>query len=342
MFVSSVLLETTRVLKEEKLIRFLNNRTSPEENREVTEWLAENGAEDRFIDMLRKTWEAEALPQVTESKQRQLLEQIHRATVKHQRQRPASQVFGFFFTFGRMAATFLLVAFTAFYLHEAFLQRDTVEPLAALPPTKIQKHTQAGEKLTLRLPDQSEVIVNSLSTITFYSDFGVRTREIELEGEAFFTVAPDKERPFEVKTGTVKTTALGTAFNAYAREEVVRISLTEGKVAVAREDEQLSLEPGEMASVQLNAHSALRKGTFDPMQTTLWKEGMIRFQSEPFGEILQSLEHWYGVRFERSGDTNRKVTGLFKNESLDAILTGLSFSLGFDYEIDKKNVRIKF
>ncbi|WP_375582853.1 FecR family protein [Cyclobacterium xiamenense] len=329
-------------MKEEKLIRFLNHRTTPEENREVTEWLAENGAEDRFVDMLRKRWDEEEPPQVTESKQRQLLEQIHRATLKGQMKRPASQVFGFFFTFGRIAATFLLVAFTAFYLHEAFLQRDTVEPLAALPPTKIQKHTQAGEKLTLRLPDGSEVIVNSLSTIAFYSDFGSRTREIELEGEAYFSIAPDKARPFQVKTGTVHTTALGTEFNAYSRDEVIRISLTEGRVAVAKEDQLLSLEPGEMASVKLDGQSALRKGKFDPEQTTLWKEGMIRFQSKPFQEILQSLEHWYGVRFETSGDTGRKVTGLFKNESLEAILTGLSFSLGFDYEIDEKNVRIKF
>lgn len=329
-------------MKEEKLIRFLNNRTSPKENREVMEWLAENGAEDTFIGMLQRKWKSGKPAQVKEPKQRQLLERIHQATLKSRKEHQGKQIFGLFLRFGRIAATFLLVAFCIFYLYEALIRTKAVETLSEAAPTKIQKHTSAGEKLKVTLPDQSEVIVNSLSTISFYSDFGIRTREIELEGEAFFSIAPDKEKPFQVKTGAVKTTALGTAFNAYSRESEVRISLTEGRVNVANEDQILSLVPGEMAFVQLDDFSALTIEKFDPDQTILWKEGKIRFQSKPFSEILISLENWYGVRFETKAFANRKVTGLFNNESLEDILTGLSFSLGFEYQIDQKNVFIKF
>lgn len=329
-------------MKEEKLIRFLNNQTSARENREVMEWLAENGAEDRFIGMLRKEWKAGKPRKVEESKQRLLLEQIHQATLKSQKEQQGKLMFGQFLKFGRIAATYLLLGFCIFYLYEALIRTDTVETLTEGAPRKIQKHTAAGEKLKITLPDQSKVIVNSLSTLTFYTDFGISTREIELEGEAFFAIAPDKEKPFQVKTGPVKTTALGTAFNAYSRGEEVKISLTEGWVNVTNEAQMLSLEPGEMAPVHLNTFSALSKENFNLDQTTLWKEGKIRFQSKPFKEILQTLENWYGVEFETKAVDNRKVTGLFNNESLEDILTGLSFSLGFEYQINEKNVVIKF
>ncbi|MDN3686244.1 FecR family protein [Cyclobacterium jeungdonense] len=306
------------------------------------EWLAEDGAEDAFIGMLQRNWKSGKSSQVKELKQRQLLERIHQATLKSRKGPEGKQIFGLFLRFGRIAATFLLVAFSSFYLYEAFFRTKAVETLTEVAPRKIQKHTSAGEKLKLTLPDQSKVIVNSLSSITFYSDFGISTREVELEGEAFFSIAPDNEKPFMVKTGTVKMTALGTAFNTYAREEEVKISLTEGRVNVVKEKQVLSLVPGEMASVIKGNVSALTKEKFDPMVTTLWKEGKIRFQSKPFKEILQTLENWYGVRFETQAFANRKVTGLFNNESLEDILTGLSFSLGFEYQINQKNVLIKF
>ncbi|MBD3631135.1 MAG: FecR domain-containing protein [Cyclobacterium sp.] len=306
------------------------------------DWLKKAGSEDQFLNMLKKDWDSGKANKVSKLKQQEILGHIHQATLKSRNSLKGKQVFHYFLKFGKVAATFLLFLFSGYFLYEAIVFKDNETAVAEIPVTKITKQTAAGEKLRLTLPDRSEVIVNSLSTLNFSSDFGSNNREIELEGEAFFSVAPDKNKPFKVKTGTVVTTALGTAFNAYAREEEVKISLTEGSVHVAQKAEEISLLPGEMASVRFDAVSGLTKGTFDPDRTTLWKEGKIRFQSKPLREILQSLETWYGVRFETKAFDNRKVTGLFNNESLEDILTGLSFSLGFEYQIDQKNVVIKF
>lgn len=326
-------------MNKEKLKRFLNNQSTPGENREVRDWLDQAGSEKRFLRMLKEDWDSQEAEEVSRSRQQEILGQIHKATLKQNRVNPVFHSFG---KFARIAASFLLLLFSGYFLYELGLSHDDLTTVAEAAPIKIQKSTAAGEKLRLLLPDKSEVIVNSLSTITFYSDFGSSNREIELKGEAFFSVAPDKNKPFKVKTGTVVTTALGTAFNAYAREKEVKISLTEGSVNVVKEKQVLSLVPGEMASVVKGNVNTLTKEKFDPMVTTLWKEGKIRFQSKPLREILQSLETWYGVRFETKAFDNRKVTGLFNNESLEDILTGLSFSLGFEYQIDQKNVVIKF
>tara|TARA_R110001592_G_scaffold105385_3_gene296271 strand:+ start:4093 stop:5082 length:990 start_codon:yes stop_codon:yes gene_type:complete len=329
-------------LEEEKLIRFLNNHTTPKENREVLDWLSKADSEDKFFRMLHENWNSEETDKVSKLKQEQILGNIHHATLKSSKAPKGKQVFHQFFKFSKVAATFLLFIFSVYFLYEGIVLKEDQVEMTGIPVVEIRKQTTAGEKLRLTLPDGSAVIVNSLSTITFSSDFGSSNREIALEGEAFFSVAPNKNLPFKVKTGPVITTALGTAFNAYARDEGVKISLTEGKVNVTKEEQLLTLMPGEMATAQQNGFSDLSKGKFDPAQTTLWKEGKIRFKSKPFKEILQSLETWYGVRFEMKRDENRKVSGLFNNESLEDILTGLSFSLDFDYQINQKNVVIKF
>src|SRR5690606_6865004 len=97
------------------------------------------------------------------------------------------------------------------------------------------------------LPDQSKVILNSISSITFDSEFGKTNRLVTLEGEAFFEVTTDKESPFKVQTGDVETTALGTAFNAFSRDGQVEVSLTEGKVKVSHKINEVELSPGEKA-----------------------------------------------------------------------------------------------
>ena len=329
-------------MKEEKLIRFLNNRTSPKENREVLEWLSQDGSEERFVGMLQRKWDSENSDHVDALKQKKLLDRIHSATLKSRKIHKGGKIFEIFLKYGKVAATYLLFVFSAYFLFEAVIPKEKEEVVMAVEAIKIHKRVALGEKLKLTLPDKSEVIVNSLSTISFDSDFGVRNRDIELDGEAFFSVAPDKEKPFRVKTGSVTTTALGTSFNAFVRESEVRIALTEGKVSVGNESQLLSLVPGEMASLQEKDPMNLKKGKFDPAKTTLWKEGKIQFQSQPFGEVLNSLEKWYGVQFVSNANDNRKVTGLFTNESLEEILTGLSFSLVFEYEINDKNVIIKF
>src|SRR5690606_23420195 len=158
------------------------------------------------------------------------------------------------------------------------------------------------EKLTIILPDQSEVIMNSLSKLRFGSDYGKTERLIHLEGEAFFDVSPDPEKPFMVHSKNVVTTALGTAFNVYSRDKRVEIHLTEGKVSVKNEVQEVDLNPGEMAAVR----DSIDVGVFDEIQVTAWKEGKITFQKKKISEILSLLEKWYGVTFteKRSFDRN--------------------------------------
>ena len=328
---------------EEKLIRFLNNKSSPREREEVLQWLESPGVEQELETWMMARWENDPVPVSTdEAYYPRLLQKIHLATVGSAESRPKPPRRISILSIARMAATYLLLLFSGYLLYNSWTP-DSSEPLAeAVPAKTIERTTRAGEKLKVILPDKSEVTLNSLSTFRFDSNFGKKDRIISLDGEAYFEIASDPERPFKVHTGGVVTTALGTSFNAYYRDSKVEVALTEGKVRVSHNTNEVELMPGEMA-IRAPQGEGLKTRKFNIGHTTAWKEGKIRFKSMPLAEIISTLETWYGVTIVVQGnvDRQRKVSGLFDNESLEEILKGICFSLDLEHTISGKKVTIK-
>lgn len=322
---------------EEKLIRFLNDESSYEEKAEVCEWINQPGSEAALEEILRLNWTKDIpLDAGNKAIYKKMLKRIHQATA-------ATTTLPITNTkwprWMGMAASFLLLLFSSYLLSQMWKSdKPPAEPLSI-----IEKATAAGEKLTIRLPDQSMVILNSLSTIKFDTDFGKTKRSVHLEGEGYFEVKPDKDRPFVVHTQEVRTTALGTAFNINSRNGQVTVALTEGKVSVAHDEDKLILNPLQMALLDNSNQSILKLSSFDLRQVTAWKEGKITFKSKPLAEVLADLENWYGVEFSIKGnvDLKRKVTGIFDNNNLADVMNGLSFSLNLEYSINTTHVTIQ-
>lgn len=216
----------------------------------------------------------------------------------------------------------------------------------------VVKSAARGEMLKVMLPDRSVVILNADSRIEFRKEFSSDKREINLEGEAFFEVTPDKERPFIVTSGNVATTALGTSFNISCRldsmEKQVEISLVSGSVRVEKTGRKgteagwrdILLQPGQRAF--LDAQSQLAKTDFNEKEV-LWKNGILYFNATPFRDVLSILERWYDVDIEVvNNNADRQYSGEFKDETLENVLESIAFSGGFRYEIDDRKVRIDF
>ncbi|MFY0653795.1 MAG: FecR domain-containing protein [Cyclobacteriaceae bacterium] len=214
----------------------------------------------------------------------------------------------------------------------------------------LKKETQAGEKLTVKLPDGSIVKLNGASSIQYFSDFNNENRRISLEGEAFFDVAEDKTRPFMVTARNTTTTALGTTFNiqAYPEKKDVMVSLATGKVRVDQSNKEKLinnthyLEPGE----QLQYASGVEpiKSTFDPKDIISWKDGIITFTNADQDAVLAKLERWYGVKInvENTRSKDWDMTAKFDNQSLENVLKSMSYTLNFEYTILKTDIIIKF
>jgi transmembrane sensor len=214
----------------------------------------------------------------------------------------------------------------------------------AIESKYVTKSTEPGQKLTILLEDGSKVMLNSGSNLTYPEPFSDSSREIKLEGEAFFEVARDFDRPFVVNSGNLTTTVLGTTFNIhYYQDQPIKISLVTGKVLIDNEGEELILNPGEQISYS-EKDQVMQKRSFDYRKEIGWREGVIFFENADFADIVNTLERWYGVRISVKGNpaSNWVYQGIFDNQSLRVVLQRLSFSKEFEYFIEGKNVTIKF
>ncbi|KOH44860.1 FecR family protein [Sunxiuqinia dokdonensis] len=205
--------------------------------------------------------------------------------------------------------------------------------------------TKYGEKQTVILPDGSEVIMNSGSTLSYLSHFHAE-REVLLVGEAFFDVTRIPEKPFVVRSGGIATRVLGTSFNvkAYEDEDIVAVALKSGKVEIRNEASgawsAVTLIPGE--KLMAKSDNAIKMKASD--NDLSWQEGELTFDGSDFNDFVKKIERWYGVKIEVEGDPGDewRVNGKFKNKPLAVVLESISFAENIDYSLQGTQVKLRF
>lgn len=242
---------------------------------------------------------------------------------------------------GQVAATFL-VPLLSIGLAWLYVHNYTEEEVAW-----VECFVPSGEIRTVVLPDRSEVTVNSGSTLLYPATFKEKTRNIYLSGEAKFTVASDKRKPFIVKTGEMAVEALGTIFtvSSYPDSPFTIATLVEGKVrvAIASTDSNFILSPGEQ--IVHNKHtgeSRKQKARLD--YALAWEKGQLVFQSASLYSIIKELERHFGVTVYLNATdlSNEKITVKFLyGETLEEILYTLQQIIaGFKYKTEGNKVYI--
>ena len=212
------------------------------------------------------------------------------------------------------------------------ITKDTASTLVYHVNGKVTKsvlHTvevPVGGEFDLTLADGTRVWLNSDTKFRFPTYFSGETREVYVEGEAYFAVSKDAEHPFIVHTGGARVKVLGTEFNlcAYPEERVVT-TLAKGKVEVADGTCKVCLQPGEQAIYNKSVNNIeVRK--VDVTLYSSWLKGVFEFENMSLREIGKQLSRWYGVIFEFDdvGTGDRRFTGGIKKyiplyQSLDIL-----------------------
>lgn len=183
-----------------------------------------------------------------------------------------------------------------------------------------------GKRSTLILEDGTKVWVNAGSRIVYPVAFADKKREIYVNGEVFLEVAPDKKRPFVVKTKEMDVQVLGTSFNvmAYETDESASVVLVTGSVQVdTRDDEDFRLEPNRMFSYH-NGECDIKDVNVNDY--ILWKDGLYTYRSEHLSVILDRLSRYYGKKISYKSDVaDLRCSGkLDMQEDLEVVLDGLS------------------
>lgn len=157
-----------------------------------------------------------------------------------------------------------------------------------------------GEQMQVVLQDGSVVLLNSDSYLRYPKSFDLFSREIQLSGEGFFSVAKDRSRPFILNLNGVAVKVTGTEFNvkAYPDEEWVFVTLTKGNVYLQDQfDKKYSLAEGETAEYNRKSAACLILATKDEAAVTAWRSKSLNFYRTPLKDIIKVLERRYNVRF---------------------------------------------
>lgn len=203
-----------------------------------------------------------------------------------------------------------------------------------------------GQRAGITLPDGTIVHLNSESKLTYTPDFNGKLREVVLEGEAFFEVTPNKEKPFIVKTSVFDVEVLGTSFNVsvYNDENIVETALMEGKVKLTMQG--CPSKPVYLTPSQKFIYSRSdRQGTISIMEgdtERAWKQGILAFSAEPLEEVFRKIERWYGVtmHYDKESLVNDNFTGQFKMISIQEMMNILRMHYNLKFKIENNDIYI--
>ncbi len=254
------------------------------------------------------------------------------------------------------AAAFLLFVF----LTPAI--KKVLSPSISVSPYVYGEDSKAGERKSFQLTDGTKVMLNAGSTIKVSKNFNVSTREILLEGEAFFDVTHNAQKPFIIHTASMDVRVLGTAFNikAYPSDKTTETSLLRGSIEVTVKNDPgkvVILHPNEKiilinatkedvpvkASQKIPVSTPVRQKykisglTYSPMDSSLvevsWTDNKLVFDSESFEDIATRLERWYNVsiRIENPDVRQYRFTGGFDKKTIIQVLNALQLSRRFEY-----------
>lgn len=204
-------------------------------------------------------------------------------------------------------------------------------------------HVPAGQRVNLILPDGTDIWLNARTTLQYPVQFNKKERIVKLNGEAFFNVAKNKDKPFIVEALDKKVEVLGTEFNitAYSdKPDMFEVALMKGSVKLLSgqgKDGSLTLLPRYKAY--------LKDGKFDTQyikdyDSYRWKEGLICFNNESIMDIIKKFENSYGIiiKVENEKIKSRLYTGKFRTaDGIDYALRVLQKDIKFKYEKDDEN-----
>ncbi len=194
-----------------------------------------------------------------------------------------------------------------------------------VPPTKDYK---------IKLADGTEVWLNAASSLRFPFQFGAKSREVYLKGEAYFQVAKNKDQEFIVHTDYADIKVHGTTFNVNAyNEENFTTALVEGSVSATKDTQQIKLKPGEKAIFTKNM---LKTAAFDSQEVLGWMKGTYFFHNQSIKEIAPVIGRWFDVKvnWEQTGVADQTFTGeIDKGLPLSVVISNLQISSGIKAEL---------
>lgn len=301
------------------LVKYLTGEATREEEASVEHWLALSDENEKEFNSVREYWDSGvAFDADVTGGYSMLTKKINR----HKR-------------VGRGIAAILSLAASmvlGVILGTAFLPADS--------RGTVTRYVTGSGISSFVLPDNTEVVLNRNSSLSFDSDFGEKDRKVELKGECYFKVVYDDERKFKVDLDGAEVTVLGTEFNARNRpeENQVSVSLVSGSVLFNAGTQSVRLTPDHKIVYERGVETVCVE-PFDSDVATAWKDNLFRYKSMQLSALLKSLARDKGVEVYIDGGLagkNDLMSGsLDMTQSFGQMLVILSHQSSFKWTMEK-------
>ena len=168
--------------------------------------------------------------------------------------------------------------------------------------------TLQGMECLITLSDGTRVHLNAETRLTYPVCFSSKERIVQIEGEAYFDVAPDKEHPFIVKTSHTSIRVTGTSFNvrAYADEDTESTTLISGTVRINSGNEEFELVPNQHYTYNKNTGTNTVANVNTDLYTS-WESGSFIFLNVPLENVMSYLSKWYGFQYSFEDEAAKQV-----------------------------------
>ena len=355
----------------EAMIAYYGNKLTQEQADELLAWIGESNENLTYFQETGKLWYASGMIKKCEKDTfKAWMNLVQKIEENEKRPMPKPVI---------RIRTAIIYKFAASVL--LLLALGTISIIALRNHNKLSREeffeavAPKGSRSVVTLLDGSIVWLNSGTTLRCMADFGQSSRNVILDGEAFFSVAENKEMPFRVKASDIWITAIGTSFNvkAYSDENIIETTLETGEIRIDNVNndgristtESVILKPNQKAVFMKNSGNLSLSGRnqestvkrkeaiakIKPVQiridslvdtklTTSWKDSRWIFKSERLSKLVPILERRYDVTitFMDSVLIDYKFTGTLEEESLKQVLNALTLAAPIKYEVSQNNV----
>lgn len=195
---------------------------------------------------------------------------------------------------------------------------------------------------TIVLADGSTITLNGEAKLVYPRKFNADTRNVSLEGEAFFDIAKNPNKAFIITAKGAEIKVLGTSFNVIAKDDKVEVLVESGKVKFSEinNKESVILEKGDFAILK---ESLLSKSLMNDDNYLSWKTQKMVFRSMELKEVAKVIERTYHVQiqFESNEIEKEQISTTFDQESLNHVLSTICMSFNLTYEKKGQTIILK-
>lgn len=319
-------------IDDKKLISFILGELSSSERKAVQSWIDASVENKNYVEKNRKIW-----IETGKLKPQPVIVDVDNAWQKlsskiEQKQFVDTKIKKIKFTTTILRYAAVVIPFIAIaYL--VFSPKPDLKTIAFSSKDKIEN---------LSLPDGSSIELNKNSQIAYLQDFNKTKREIKFEGEAFFKIQPNKQKPFVIKTSGVNIKVVGTSFNVNSVENEVVVFVKTGKVLFFRVDSLtndtnlIALEAGTKGIYNKKTRKLEKYETANENEI-FWTNKKLTFDKTSLQEVIKTLETCYETKIELKNQNleSLHLSATFNNQNIDSVLSIIKTSLNLN--ISKQN-----